>query len=83
MHANSRLKRLARFSPHCGTLQSRELRSKPDAITANRRREVKFSSEPPEALVTATQRGDGSFMCSPTLRSRRLVLVTATADPEK
>lgn len=25
-----RLKRLARFSPHCGTLQSRELRSKPD-----------------------------------------------------
>jgi hypothetical protein len=26
----SRLKRLARFSPHCGTVQSRELRSKPD-----------------------------------------------------
>jgi hypothetical protein len=43
---------------------------------------VKFFSEPPEALVKATQQANGSFLCSPTLRSRRLVLVTATADPK-
>jgi hypothetical protein len=75
----SRLKRLARFSPHCGTVQSRELRSKPDVnlsaigphlINGNKyhdqqMRRVKFFGEPPEAVVTATQRGNGSFAPPP------------------
>lgn len=52
-----------------------------DQHTAGREGVI-FFSEPPEALVTATQRGMDPSCVPPTLRSRRLVLVTAAADPK-